>query len=693
MGADPATILGRRPRAGATAAIALLLAMLAAAPCVQARGMQARIGRVVTPVATLDQVRVRVDWPDGAPRGELRLAAARVDAPDLGYRLREVDWRCALERDGRGGWRCHGQVRAGGGQALRLDLDLGSATTDARLAGGPARFVLHRSAAAPDDTVLELTRVPVAWAQALLATAWADARLTAGTLDGRLTVQAPARAPLRVSGRLDMSGMALETADAGIAGEALGGGFAIDYRAQAQATSVDVDGALRGGQLLFGNTFVSLPDAPVGVRVRARKPEGQGWALPEIAWRDDGALVAGGSATFDADTRLRSLDLALRSPDLAPLGERYLSGQLALAGLADVALQGRMEAGLRLRDGALSGFDLALHQVALRDPQDRFGFEGLDGTLAHVADGRADSALAWRGGAVYGLAFGAGRLPLRSRDGTLASLAPVVVPMLGGTLRIEDLAIRPPDGEAGLEATFALALDEIDFGQVASAAGLPAFEGTLGGRIPRARYADERLDFDGGLSMSLFDGQVRFSSLSLERPFGTAPSLSADIALQDLDLQRLTGVLDVGGISGRLDGRIDGLRLVDWTPVAFDARLRTDAAAARRAGQKQRISQRAVQDISSVGGSSFVGSLQGRAIALFDDFGYRDLGIGCRLANEVCRMSGLEGEGSEGNTFTIVRGAGLPRLDVVGFNRRVDWPTLVERIAAAGKGDVSPVVE
>ena len=51
-----------------------------------------------------------------------------------------------------------------------------------------------------------------------------------------------------------------------------------------------------------------------------------------------------------------------------------------------------------------------------------------------------------------------------------------------------------------------------------------------------------------------------------------------------------------------------------------------------------------------------------------------DIGIGCRLVNEVCRMSGLDGDpgqgsvqaGSEQDGFTIVAGAGLPRLNVVG---------------------------
>src|SRR5690606_11251523 len=136
--------------------------------------------------------------------------------------------------------------------------------------------------------------------------------------------------------------------------------------------------------------------------------------------------------------------------------------------------------------------------------------------------------------------------------------------------------------------------------------------------------------------------------------------------------------------------RIGGLRLVDWTPTAFDAELHTDRQAARRAGIRQRISQRAVQDISSVGDASFAGSLQGRLIGLFDDFGYRDIGISCRLANEVCLMGGLQ---VAVNGFTIVEGAGLPRLAVVAYHRLVDWPSLLERLVAAGKGEVARVVQ
>jgi len=82
-------------------------------------------------------------------------------------------------------------------------------------------------------------------------------------------------------------------------------------------------------------------------------------------------------------------------------------------------------------------------------------------------------------------------------------------------------------------------------------------------------------------------------------------------------------------------------------------------------------------------------SIQGRLIALFDDFGYRKIGLRCRLINEVCTMSGLH---SAGSGFTIIQGSGLPRLDVVGFNHEVDWPTLVERLTQIADG-AAPVVQ
>ncbi|MGH8033502.1 MAG: hypothetical protein ACREO8_14375 [Luteimonas sp.] len=651
----------------------------------QARTASARIARVTTPVATLHGVSVRLDWRDGAAQGELNLRADRIEAVDLGYRFRDLAWRCPLSRDGRGGWHCDGELRAAGGAPMRLALDLGTATTAATLSRGASRVALQRSAATPDDTTLDLIRVPLAWTQALASQAWAAGRLTGGTLDGPIRVHTPTRGPLRVDAALSLADGAIDTADASIAAQKLAGSIAIDYRRFDASTLLGVAGTLRGGELLFGGTYIALPASPVALQLEAMQRDGEGWTLPSFHWRDGEALLVDGSAALTPALDIDRLDLRIHSADAAVWPARYLSGQLGVSGLAGLQLRGGLDAQLAFAHGDLAMADARLRDVALHAADDRFAFEGLDGDLRFSSDATAvDSTLRWRSGALDGIAFGAAQIGWRSANGELTTRAAIAVPMLDGSFRFDTLTLRPPKGDRGLSMDFALTLDRLDIGKLSASLGGPAFRGTLSGRIPAARYANERIDFDGGLAVQAFDGTIAATSLSMERPFGVAPTLSADLALQSLDLQSITEVFGFGSISGRLDGRIAGLRLVDWSTSAFDAELHTVPTR----GVRQRISQRAVQNISSVGDASFVTSLQGRLIGLFDDFGYRRIGISCRLSNEVCAMGGLR---SADNTFTIVEGSGIPRLDVVGFNRQVDWPVLVERIEAVGSGDLQPV--
>ncbi len=662
--------------------------LLACAGATEARTLQARIARVTTGVATLEGVDVRLDWPAQATQGELMLSARRVDASALGYRFEHLRWRCPLQREGKDGWRCEGELRGSGGRPLRLSVVLGPATTDAVLSQGSARFAVNRDAGSPDFTALELTRVPAAWTQALLSQAWKDARFKSGTFDARLNVRTPKGAPLRIDGNVAVAGLGLETTDATVAAENIGGRFDLDYRRFPHRTLVTIDGQLRGGEFLAGNAYVALPATPVAVQVDAEQLADKSWRLPHLSWRDGEALSAEGSAVLASDASVRSLELDLTSRDLGSTTTRYLSGWLGLAGLAELELRGGFDASLRMDAGRLHAATMKLHAVDVIDPRGRFRFDAISGTPKFSAGAPVSGELQWRGGELYGLAFGPASAAIDSRDGMLRLRDAFSVPVLGGSLRFDGLTIRPPGGAAGSEMSFGLSVDQLDIGQLAKALGWPEFRGELSGRIPNARYANDRLDFDGGLTMRMFDGTVEVSSLAMERPFGTAPSLSADIDFDDLDLLALTEVFDFGSITGRLDGHIHALRLVDWSATAFEAELRTD----RKPAVRQRISQRAVQSISSVGdGSGFgVAGIQGQLIGLFDDFGYARIGISCRLGNEICEMGGL---GSAGNAFTILEGSGLPRLTVIGHNRLVDWPTLVERLAAVGKGEVKPVVE
>lgn len=651
--------------------------------------MQARISKADAAGATLRDVRLTLDWPADAPDGQLRLQARDIDAGALGWHFEDVDWRCPLRRETSGDdtrWHCEGPLRSGRGAPLQLSLVLDAATTTAALSGGDARIGLSRNAAAPDATRIDLRRVPAAWVEALVRSGWTSARLTGGTLDGEVRITTPASRPMRVDADLAIAGLALETEDGSIAAGDVGGDLEIRLRLPDDALDARIDGNLRGGELLFGNAYVLLPDTPVGIGVDMTRVGDGDWSLPRLAWRDGDVLRVDGNARLTPDFGVDELALTLASDDASGLPGRYLSGWLGLAGVPGLTLAGGFRAGLELDGATLRSADIALRRLDIDDASGRFRLDRLDGTVRYSASTPVRSAFAWHGGALYGMPFDAAAWSLESGAGMLRLREPVAFTFLDGEIGFESLQLQPPSGDTGLRMQTGLRLDALDIGVLAKSLDWPAFEGTLAGRIPTVRYADNRIDFDGGLSMTMFDGRVDVSALAIERPFGVLPTVTGDLALSDLDLHALTGVFGFGSIEGRLHGRVDGLRLVDWNATAFDAELHTEAAP----GVRQRISQRAVQDISSVGDASFVTTLQGRAIALFDDFGYRGIGISCRLRNAVCRMGGLR---SEGNAFTIVQGAGLPRLDVVGFNRDVDWPTLVERLAAAAGGDVAPVIE
>ena len=97
----------------------------------------------------------------------------------------------------------------------------------------------------------------------------------------------------------------------------------------------------------------------------------------------------------------------------------------------------------------------------------------------------------------------------------------------------------------------------------------------------------------------------------------------------------MTGAFSFGRITGRLSGAIDGLQLFNWTPVAFDARLYTPPDDR----SKHRISQRAVENIGSIGGggAGVTAALSSGFLRFFEDFNYDRLGLSCRLRERSLR--------------------------------------------------------
>ena len=156
--------------------------------------------------------------------------------------------------------------------------------------------------------------------------------------------------------------------------------------------------------------------------------------------------------------------------------------------------------------------------------------------------------------------------------------------------------------------------------------------------------------------------------------------LTMDMEINNLDLYSLTQKIKMGGIEGRASGFITNLQLENWQPVTFYAWLGTP----ENDDSTHIISQKAVENIASIGGSSAADVISKGVLRFFDTFGYDKLGFGCYLHQGVCQLMGVEAA-TQG--YYLIKGGGLPRIDIIGYNPRVDWNILLKRLSRITSND------
>ncbi len=408
-------------------------------------------------------------------------------------------------------------------------------------------------------------------------------------------------------------------------------------------------------------------------------------------------INASGQATVDfaGDTLVPTARIHIESLDLANALPAYVQPFMIDSAFKDITGAGTIEGDVEIAGGFPTRAEIDLESVTIDSAAAAVSLEGLRGRVNWFDDatrtalaGTIDddeflSRLAWDAGQLWGLELGRAELPFATTGRHFRLLEPVKLPIFDGGLAIETLRVR----HAGMDAMyvrFDAAIEPISVSRLSRAFGWPEFQGKLAGSIPGLQLRQGVVTLDGNLEASVFDGRVVIRDLRLSEPLGKFPRMHASIGIEDLDLTLVTQTFEFGMITGRLSGRITDLETFGWMPEAFDAFLYTPPGDR----SKHRISQRAVTNLSSIGGGSGGGvaaALQGGFLRFFDDFRYDRLGLSCRLANDVCVMGGvLPAPGG----YYIVKGSGLPRINVIGSQTRVAWTTLVRQLGAIMESEI-----
>jgi len=501
-----------------------------------------------------------------------------------------------------------------------------------------------------------------------------------GALNGTLGVAGNAAGLQAVKADLRLSDLAFSDASGLHAAEKIAGN--VSFAAQRKGAFWDWQGdvAWQSGEMFWqpwylrGGHTLRASGRFDGKRVSVAQAVAD---LPEV-----------GRVTFSADWDVAQSTLlagAMRGDGLAleKLFDNYVKPMLDKGALADATVQGKADVAAKFGNGAVQSVQLGLHEVDIADASQRFALRGVNSEIAWQADAASTANVAFAGGILLGAPLGAGQWTVKL-NGLDFAVPQAELAILDGRLTLRDLHIfRQADS---WRWQFSGALSPISMAQFSVAAGWPKMLGKLAGRIPRVSYDGHSVSVEGALLFDVFDGSVVATQLKLSDAFGRVPRLSANLAMRNLDLDLLTRTFSFGNMQGRIDADVNDLQLQDWQPLRFDARVYSSAGK-----YPKKISQKAVQNISALGGVGAAAAIQRSFLGFFENFGYDRIGWRCVLRNGVCTMGGID-EANHG-TYTLIEGGGIPAINVMGYNRTVSWGELTTRLKRVTQGNAAPIIK
>ncbi len=359
-------------------------------------------------------------------------------------------------------------------------------------------------------------------------------------------------------------------------------------------------------------------------------------------------------------------------------GQLYLAPFLATTTLEGLALVGELESRISIKASALTDGYFITPSLDIIDAKQRFSLK--NGAMSLQWENKSNfnrpSFLAWKELTLYNLPLGRHYFPLLLKEKSIHLPKPLKIPFFNGEINIAQFDWKAIQNKSP-QVHFAGGLHQVALEPLTQALKITPLSGYLSGEIPGITIADNKLSLDGGLHIDLFNGEIAIQKLAISGFMSDFTQFYSDIDIHHVDLEQLTQKFSFGGMQGKLSGNINDLYLENWQPISFYAWLGTDNDDA-----SHQISQKAVNNIATIGGGGAIDAVSRTLLSVFDNFNYEKIGLGCYLHNNICQLMGVE---AADYGYYIVKGGGLPRIDIMGYNTRIDWKVLQERLKRIGK--------
>ncbi len=448
---------------------------------------------------------------------------------------------------------------------------------------------------------------------------------------------------------------------------------AIQFSARRKHSSWHGHGQARldAGAVFFDPVYLDFsPQQPLMLSLQGEYGvSGKQWVINDLLWQQGEALTLQGQITSE-----QRMQWHVTIDDLNRVAQWYLKPFLEGTVASDLGLAGQLEADLTLHHNQAQAVHIDLKQIDLAQPGNHIQGQHMTGQLHwQKHEPVLPSFLEWRRLQIKKIPIEAGRLDFKLVDKQVALIKPADLKMLDGVFSIKQFSVQGVKND-DTNVFFEGRLNKLSLEKLSDALDWKTpLSGTISGYIPAVHYQNKTLRLDGQLAIQVFGGEIVIKKLSSSGLFSFYPRLYTDIEFENLDLRQITQKFQIGKIEGRLSGFVHDLYLENWKPVTFYAWFGTPDDDDSR----HRISQKAVENIASIGGGGAADVISRGFLRFFDTFYYDKLGFGCYLHDGVCQVMGVE---AAKNGYYLIKGGGLPRIDVIGYNPRLDWDVLIQRL-------------
>ncbi len=434
---------------------------------------------------------------------------------------------------------------------------------------------------------------------------------------------------------------------------------------------------IKKGELYSAPVYLEIKEKPLSLSTNGLWGEQGNIQLQQAQFihQDVISLTTQGLINNKTDFTAKQAHVSTKISDLNAFATQYISPFIEQTAYQGFKLQGKLDAEIDITESAITQVRAKIKSLAVNDEENRLTIENVNGNInwSNNLAFKESSVIFWDQIKIRAIPIGQNQLHFLFKQKQIELLKQTSIPLLDGSIEIKKFNWQN-SVEDESKVYFEGGIKQLSLDKLSTALDWTPLSGHISGYIPGVNYEDKILTVNGELQVKLFDGTIKINQLTSSGMFTEFSKLSMEMAIDNLDLLEITKKFEMGSMEGRVSGYINNLYLENWSPISFYAWLGTPEAD----NSTHRISQKAVENIASIGGNAAADIISKGFLRFFDSFNYDRLGFGCYLHQGVCQLMGVE---AAEQGYYLIKGGGIPRIDVIGYNTQVDWQVLLERLS------------